>query len=275
LKLLSFSDLHVDYNSRELKRDLTREIADCIKEFAPDRVVVAGDMAGGAERCIRYIEELQDLSGVPLSYVPGNHSIWAPYKSGDSWAQYERLRNHPSSLIDKPLVLNEEWVLIGDMGWYDYSFGLDQKTRQEIEIEKNMIWKDSVMARWGMTDEELTDKMVEKLRKQFVQFQDKKVVFANHFIPYAEYVPLSKRPEHPMGKVWNMIRPFMGSVKLGEMLDEFDHVKYVIFGHKHWRHGVEVRKGKKIVCNPLGYVKEWASGDFAREIRTSATLIEL
>ncbi len=275
MKILSFSDLHVDYNSAELKRELTGEIADCIKRIAPDRVIVAGDMAGGAERCIRYIEEIQERSGVPLSYVPGNHSIWAASKDGDSWQQYERLRAHPSSLIDKPLALTDEWVLVGDMGWYDYSFGLTQKTRAEIVKDKSMIWKDSVMARWGMEDEELTDRMLDKLRKQFEQLRGKRIVFANHFIPYVDYAPLSQRPEHPMGKVWNMIRPFMGSTKLGELLDQYENIEYVIFGHKHWRHGVEERNGKQIVCNPLGYVKEWVTDDFATEIRSAATLIEL
>ncbi|ARU62609.1 hypothetical protein CBW65_17760 [Tumebacillus avium] len=275
LKILSFSDLHVDYNSTELKRELTQEIALCIKEHAPDRVIVAGDMAGGAERCIRYIEEIQEKSGVPLSYVPGNHSIWATRDNGDSWKQYNMLRDHESSLIDKPLQLNDEWVLVGDMGWYDYTHGLAQKTRAEIVKDKNMMWKDSVMARWGMEDEELTELMLNKLRAQFEQFQDKKIVFANHFIPYAEYVPVSQRPDHPMGKVWNAIRPFMGSTKLGDLLDEHAHVEYVIFGHKHWRHSMEERNGKKIICNPLGYVKEWITDDFATEIRTAATVIEL
>jgi len=271
LKLLSFSDLHLDHSCKELNRDITREVATYIREVAPDRVIVAGDMAGGAENCIRYIEEIEQLTGIPLSYVPGNHSIWTLNKQEDaSWREYERLQAHHSSLIDRPLHLNDEWVLIGDMGWYDYSFKEPHRTREEIVRERNQVWKDSVLARWGMSDEELCQKMLDKFERQLNAAQDKKVIFVNHFIPYRDYVPVSQH-----WQVWNMIRPFMGTAQLGELLDRYENVRYVIFGHIHRRMGTMEKNGKMVICNPLGYIKEWGTPDFMTEIRQSGTIIDL
>lgn len=271
MKLLSFSDLHLDHNNKELDRDITPEIAAYIREVAPDRVIVAGDMAGSSERCIPYIEELERLSGVPLSYIPGNHSIWTLNKQADaSWREYEQLKQHHSSLIDRPLHLNDEWVLIGDMGWYDYSFKEPHRTRDEIVRERNQIWKDSALARWGISDEQVCQLMLDKFERQLTEHQDKKIVFVNHFIPYPEFVPVSQTWE-----VWNMIRPFMGTARLGELLDRHPQVRYVIFGHIHHRIGTKLRNGQTVICNPLGYVKEWRTSDPLTEIRNSATLIHL
>ena len=272
MKLLSFSDLHVDNTNQILDRNITREIAAYIREVSPDRVIVAGDMAGGSERCIRYIEEIEQASGVPLSYVPGNHSVWTTNRESDSWEEYHRLRDHHSSLIDRPLQLTDEWVLIGDMGWYDYTLGDPTMTRKQIIQKKEMVWKDSVLARFGMEDEELTDLMVDKFRRQIEAHLDKKIIFVNHFIPYPYFCPFSTH-----SRIWNVIRPFMGSAKIGNLLDDYAQVKYVIFGHVHWRHGLKEMHGKKVICNPLGYVSEWRSADkdVATEVRNSAMLIEI
>lgn len=269
MKLLVFSDLHVDYNSETLGRNIAPDIAAYIREVAPDRVLVAGDMAGGAERCIRYIEEIQEGSGVPLSYVPGNHSVWTLDKTADSWQEYERLAAHPSSLIDRPVTLTDDWVLIGDMGWYDYSFEADT-AREEVVKRKNSVWKDSVLARFGLEDEALTTHMLERVSKQFAAHADKQIVFANHFIPWIEYAPVS-----PHSEIWNMIRPFMGSTRLGALIDAHPNVQVTVFGHKHWRHGLVQRGDRQLICAPLGYVKEWRTGKLGEELRACGVVIEL
>jgi putative phosphoesterase len=271
MKVLSLSDLHIDNTSREIAGDVVGEIASYIREVAPDRVIVAGDMAGGAEACIRYIEEIEQRSGVSLSYIPGNHSIWTMSKETDSWHQYERLQAHHSSLINRPLELNDEWVLLGDMGWYDYTYRQPHETIQEVIKNRNMIWKDSVMAKWGgMSDEEVCTQMLDKFETQLNAYAGKKIIFVNHFIPYLDFCPIATNYE-----VRNMIRPFMGSSKLGELLDRHEQVKYVIFGHIHRRIGVQARGEKQIICTPLGYVKEWKTKDLATEIRSASALIEL
>ncbi|MGZ4113109.1 MAG: metallophosphoesterase [Tumebacillaceae bacterium] len=271
MKLLSFSDLHIDNTSREISDDVIGTIAAYIKEVAPDRVIVAGDIAGGAEACIRYLEELEQRSGVPHSYVPGNHSIWTMSKETDSWHEYELLKQHHTSLIDKPIELNEEWVLLGDMGWYDYTYREPQVSVQEVIKNRNMIWKDSVMARWGtLSDEDVCAKMLDKFESLLNRYADKKIIFVNHFIPYLDFCPVATNYE-----IWNMIRPFMGSTKLGDLLDRYEQVKYVIFGHIHRRFGVRQRGEKQIICTPLGYVKEWRTQDLATEIRSSSAVIEI
>ncbi|MBL0387760.1 metallophosphoesterase family protein [Tumebacillus sp. ITR2] len=269
MKLLILSDLHCDNNHQRLGKSIVPAVSSYIREVAPDRVLVAGDMAGGADRCIRYIEELEQNSGVALSYIPGNHSIWTD-KRTDSWHEYEKLRDHHSSLIGKPLLLGTDWAVIGDMGWYDYTYREDSWSREECVSRKESYWRDAAFARWGMEDEEVTDRMLDSFRTQLEAHRDRRVVFVNHFIPYDDYVPIS-----PRNKVWNMIRPFMGSSRIGDLLDDMPHVEHVIFGHVHYRFGTKRRGDKLVHCHPLGYTSEWQSQQIEKEIRSASCVIKL
>lgn len=269
MKLLIFSDLHADNNQERLGESIIPEVVAYIQEVAPDRVIVAGDMAGGAERCIRYLEQLEQLSGTPFSYVPGNHSIWSN-QTTDSWHEYEMLRAHPTSLIERPLLVGEKWAIIGDMGWYDYTYREESWTREETVRRKESYWRDSVFARFGMEDEAVTERILRSLERQLDEHRDRQVVFVNHFIPYPEYVPISTRSQ-----VWNMIRPFMGSARMGELLDSYANVRHVIFGHVHYRYGSKQRGDKWVHCHPLGYRNEWQTDDLAKEIRSASCVLEL
>lgn len=269
MRLLTFSDLHVDHNSAALKADLIEHIAAYIRETAPDLVIVAGDMAGGSERCIRAIDAIEKATGIPLAYIPGNHSVWTINKETDSWHEYKQLRAHRSSLIDRPILLPDDWVLIGDMGWYDYSFETE-RTREQVIKDRNLMWRDSVLARFGQDDDELCGRMVDKFAALLDRYRDKKIIFVNHFIPYLDYAPVSTH-----NKVWNMIRPFMGSSRIGDLLDASPQVRHVIFGHVHYRYGTRMRGDQQVICNPLGYVKEWRTQDPVTEIKNSASWIEI
>lgn len=271
MKLLVLSDLHIDYNDRRTDRPTAPAIAAYIREVAPDRVVIAGDIAGGAAHCLRCLEEIEQLSGVPVSYVPGNHSIWTNSKETDSWHEYRLFRDHSTSLIDRPVHLNDKWVLLGDMGWYDYTFREEHISPEQVRDNRNKVWKDSIMARWGMEDTALTDLMLDKFAKMFEAHRDKQIIFANHFIPYRDFVPVSTHNE-----IWNLIRPFMGSARLGDLLDRHEHVRYVIFGHMHYRYGLREHKGKNIAVAPLGYAqKEWKTDSIEQELRDCGVVIEL
>ncbi|KEO84498.1 metallophosphoesterase family protein [Tumebacillus flagellatus] len=269
MKVLLLSDLHCENNHEKTGKSIIPAVATYIREVAPDRVIVAGDMAGGAARCIRYLEELEQSSGTALSYVPGNHSIWTD-KRTDSWHEYELLRAHHSSLIGKPLLLGDKWAVVGDMGWYDYTYREKSWTREDCVTRKESYWRDSVFARWGMEDEEVTDRMLDSFRTQLEATADRRVVFVNHFIPYDEYCPISQH-----SRVWNMIRPFMGSRRIGELIDAMPHVEHVVFGHVHYRYGTRRRGDKWVHCHPLGYLHEWKTNNIEREIRLASHVIEL
>lgn len=260
------SDIHLDVNEKIKKKKLKDILLDYIKEKNPDYLIIAGDLTGGYEYTIELLEEIEEETGVKVKFVPGNHDIWTNKVS--SFENYEALKNHKSSLIDNPLEL-DSYVVIGDMGWYDYTFKPEFMNEEEVRLHKPNLWSDAYYAKWGMSDKELYEKMHEKIAKQLEENKDKKVIFVNHFLPYDDFLVFKNDIK------WNTCNAFMGSSKLGELLDSYGNVEYVVFGHTHKRFGLMEFGNKKVICNPVGYTGEWDTTDFKKELETCGVIIEI
>jgi putative phosphoesterase len=267
MKLLFLSDWHLDLNQRVSEKNLLNEMIRFIKNQKADYMIVAGDIAESAKQTINIIERIEKETKTKIKFVPGNHDIRTSEAS--SWNEYEKLKNHSSSLIDTPLELPNNYVVIGDMGWYDYSFKPDFMDNEEVRMHKGNLWKDALYAKWGMSDGELYDLMQEKFKTQLEKYSGKKVIFVNHFLPYANFLKFKKDLE------WNTCNSFMGSKSLGELLDSYENIEYVAFGHTHARFGEKKLGNKTILCSPLGFPAEWGSKDFAKEIESVSITVEI
>lgn len=268
MRVLIMSDLHLDQNSMSLGRNLLREFIDKVNTKKPDIVLIAGDICNFASDTIKIIRVIENQVGVKVLFIPGNHDIWVNLNES-SMDAYNLLKNDPSSVIDKPYFLNDEYVVVGDMGWYDYTFAPSTISNFVLKSRAKTLW-DGKYTRFGMENVELFQMMYNSLKKQLDSVKDKKVIFMNHFIPYKDFVVYKADSSN-----WDLCNGYMGSAQLGELLDSYSNIEYVIFGHTHKRFGLIEYRKKQIICNPLGYVGEWKTEDFNQEIEDAFTLLEL
>lgn len=269
MKLLIMSDLHLDKNSMYSGRNLLPELIDKIKTKNPDIILIAGDLSNFAEDSLKIIRVIEHNTGVKVLFIPGNHDMWVDtHESSDK--VYNDFKEDASSIIDKPYALNDEYVVIGDMGWYDYSLAPATIPYYTMRSRKKSLWVDAKYVRFNLKDEEVYDKIHNSLKKQLDAHKDKKVIFMNHFVPYADFV-VTKSDDAE----WNLCNGFMGSSRLGELLDSYSNIEYVIFGHTHERYGTVDYRGKKMICNPLGYMGEWKTPEYGEELEDSFTLITI
>ena len=63
----------------------------------------------------------------------------------------------------------------------------------------------------------------------------------------------------------------MGSEKLGELLDHYDNLEQVVFGHTHRRFDDKKINGTRYSCRPFGYFFEW---QLTREFVLENQLVE-
>ena len=266
MKVLFLSDIHLDVNRSYLKTNLLPVLIDYLNEVQPDVWILAGDLAGDAAYALELLETIEKQTGVEIKFIPGNHDIWTDQQS--SWSSYELFKNHPTSLIDQPFELGE-YVVIGDMGWYDYSLKPNFLNEEEVLMHKGNLWNDARYAKWGMTDQALYEQMHQKFEQQFEQYRDRKIIFVNHFIPYEDFLVFKQNLS------WNIANSFMGSARLGELLDRYENIEYVVFGHTHKQFGKIEFGTKTVICNPLGYVGEWQAGSFEEALRKTGIVLEL
>ena len=232
-----------------------------IEEEKPDVFVIAGDICNfGEESYHEYLSFFQKVSCTKLA-VAGNHDLWTDNESSlDKYLRLGKvLRKHGFTYLDeKPVVLNGIGF-VGNIGWYDYSFKLenpcfddfisvgDKVKRlkefgdEDYAVKKFRIisngkvcetgWYDGDFVNWKYSDKEFLKVCLQKLENGLnkVHADVDKVVAVTHHVPFENMVIRRKK-----SLTWSMLNSYMGSKKIGELLLSYSKVKVVITGHTHY-----------------------------------------
>ncbi len=268
MKIGIISDIHVDRNRgfpilELLAKKVTEKRLDCL--------LIAGDISDAQSVTLAFIDSLRDRSGRPVYFVPGNHDLWRQdgEKPADTAEIYRRYWEHPACLIGKSVPLSADWVVLGDIGWYDYSFGNKKYSAKDFEKKAmfDRTWQDSVFINWRRTDAQVHRDMLNHLDKQLLDTSGKKRIVVTHMITTDEFaVPESR-------KAWPYFNAFLGSRDYGDLFERYG-VAYSIMGHVHYRRKI-LKSGVSYICSCLDYHTEWQSIDCEREIDEALTLIDL
>jgi hypothetical protein len=123
------------------------------------------------------------------------------------------------------------------MGWYDYSF------RDDIGIDLEWYraktwpgsppsgWADGRFARFGESDEALTDRLARRLGEQLRAVgRQRPIVGLIHHLPTRE---LLIQPRFLVPRRWRFLNAFLGAERLRETIDAVGGVAQVFSGHVH------------------------------------------
>lgn len=264
-KILVCSDLHLDVNEFALGMNMETEVEQFVKRKQPDVVLIAGDVSDHYEDTMYFVDKLTENTSIPFYFIPGNHDVWSTKEKG-SFKNLEILKKHPLCLLEKELKINE-YHIIGEFGWYDYSFGENKHVFGDFEKNRNTYWDGSV-TRLHKNDRAFFQEQYKRIHKKLQKHQHDPMIVLQHFVPFQEF--LTKRDEK-----WNYCNAYMGSKRLGELFASYKNIEYIIFGHTHQRWGEKIIKGKKVLCNPLGYVKEWETKNPQEELEKASYMIHI
>jgi putative phosphoesterase len=276
MKIGILSDIHVDLNGGQavieglLAAMLRRDV---------EVMVIAGDVSSDYRVTLDSLEQLQERSGIRIVFVPGNHDIWnEAHPEITAWQAYRALERFPGNLATGSQEIADGWTIIGDLGWYDYSFGGCQYSREDFDRMQigERIWQDRIKAIWDRHTLEMHRTFYEKLDTQLERTKAsrcsdshrRKIILVTHVLPRKEFTVQRSDPE------WIYLNAFLGSPEYGELALGHE-VRYSICGHVHYRKQVTIN-GTRFICNCLGYTDEWRwSRDPAAEIDRAFLTLEL
>lgn len=267
MKIAVLSDIHEELNRKKTGADIMALIEQWLTVHRPDIFIIAGDIAGDPDRALELLEGLQAVvPDIRLLFVNGNHDIYA----SDSQEAYDKLLAFPGNLGNGPVELDGDWVVIGDGGWYDYSFGVEGHSEEEFAagVYKDYHWPDMRHAHWPRSDIEETRISLAKLEGWLQQYEGKNIIMVTHVIPFHHYLRVKN-----IGS-WDFFNAMMGSVRYGELALKYGVKKY-IFGHIHLRYH-DWHEGIEVICNPLGYYpSEWHADSPKEEIFSAIKIVEI
>lgn len=267
------SDIHVDINR---DYDIYGALTEAVRGQGADLLVIAGDISENSDELLAFMDRL-NTDGIPSRFVPGNHDMWdvgGTYAGGDTWKVWEKYCASPWCLsgpdTKHDLELPGGWVLIGDIGWYDYSLASAKFTAEELSKKKfgGRTWMDSYKAHWGMTDRELDEKMRSMLEARISArtAEGKKIILVTHMLTHPYFKVL--RPG-----MWEYFNAFLGSSAYAELCMKYG-VKMSLMGHVHHRQEL-TDQGVRYICACLGYHSEWKTDDCRKETAEALKVFEI
>ena len=200
LRVAAIGDLHVMEDSVTPYRELFAEISS-----AADVLVLCGDLTNfGKTREAEILAEDVRSCTIPVVGVLGNHD----YECG----QPEKVCSilHEAGMT----VLDEQAIEIDGVGFAGVKGFLGGFGRGELAPFGEPIVK-------AMVDEVLTESR--KLENQLRTLRTDRSVTVLHYSPTEE--TLEGEPHN--------IYQYLGSARLADAIDRFDHVKAVVHGHAH------------------------------------------
>ena len=168
MKTAIISDIHVDVNKNY---DVTGEIISYLKKNNIELLIIAGDISSDPEKTIATIDNLEKQSGVKVLYVPGNHDLWnkdGKYESND--AIYEMYCKDEHCLSGKCFETDEH-IIIGDVAWFDYSFGNTMYSKEEFDKMSmdGRTWQDYLFNTWSKDNVEKSDWFIKKFEEAILK----------------------------------------------------------------------------------------------------------
>ena len=265
MKLGVISDIHLDVNEQYPVVELLAKEAERRKL---EGLLLAGDISNGPKSTLRHLEQMKKRLPVPFWFVPGNHDMWDQEQEYmDSWQIYEEYKKYEECLCGKSVQVGNS-ILLGNIGWYDYSFGDEAYSIEDFQKKSRngRVWQDSILVRWNRDDRQLAKAMCEELEEIIKEHKGKRTISVTHMIALPELkVPLERVN-------WDYFNAFLGSRELGEMYER-NGVSCAVMGHVHYRKRI-LKNQVDYVCACLNYHTEWQTQDPGEEIRKKKKDIE-
>lgn len=246
------SDLHIVNNVSTYS-----EALDVVKEAYQnaelDKLFIAGDTSNNWKTTLEFIDDLVS-HGLDVYTIFGNHEYWSISYNEMQKKEFERYIN------GKAVELDNDWVVLGIDGLFDYSFvtevdnyhnnaiwlseeSLNKSGEMFFDLDKNKVGGDK--KEYKKVFAEMDAALVNLLETH----KEKNIILMTHYVPSSEFIHYSD-----VDDTWNKNNAFMGSIRYQELAEKYG-VKKVIFGHTHTRHNKTINE-VDYNCNPIGY-KNW------------------
>lgn len=265
------SDIHIDVNEQY---PVMEEIVTYSKRNNVEAILIAGDISSSPIRTQQLMKQLEEQSGAKVWYVPGNHDLWHKGEEKRSTQEIYQSFCEDSRCLSGKIIELGNHVVIGDVTWFDYSFGNQRYSKEEFDQMtcNGRTWQDSLFNDWSKDNhvccQRFLDNLEHLLQECKTHYPEKGIVLMTHMISNAHYCV----PEEIMD--WSYFNAYLGSRRLEELCKKYQP-NYAICGHVHYRETV-VDSGVTWMCRCLNYHTEWQDHkDTALQLADAIEVIEL
>lgn len=272
MKIGVLSDLHIDGNKKMLKdgERYVDIVAELVHSENVDLMLIAGDISNDYKESLQFLHELEQLCSRKVLFVPGNHDYWSKENGEtDTWKIYNAFKSDKTSILEKPYIINDEWAIVGNSGWYDYTFGNSKFTEEDFRLMtfNNRTWQDKLFVKWDKDNLDMHRFFYEKIEQDLQSVGNRKIILMTHFVTHPHFIV------PPPAHIFEYFNAFLGSNEYGSLYESFN-IKFSIMGHVHYRKKLQ-ENNIEYICACLGNAKEWFTADPVEELKRSFAVVEI
>lgn len=266
MKIGFLSDLHIVHNTNSIEQAVN-SVVEVYNNAKLDKLIIAGDITESANASLEFIDILVERD-LDVYTIFGNHEYW-----GYTYEETQAL-NHDRYIHGKAININNNTIVIGIDGFFDYSLVLDVDNkytrclprdksvlniggRRDFNLDKNKIGNYS----------EVFHKMESTLINILEVNKNKDIILVTHYVPSDDFIIYNS------DKTWTMNNCFMGSNRYREIAEEYG-VDKVIFGHTHNQYNKTIN-GVDYHCNPVGYSNHEYQGLFIHRLADTLKVFDI
>lgn len=272
MKIGVLSDLHIDGNALALQEatSFVDLIANMVHKEQVDHLLIAGDISNDYVQSLNFLTELEQAARCKVLFVPGNHDYWSKI-NGEERTQkiYEAFKQDCTSILEKPYLLNDEWAIVGNTGWYDYSFGSSEFSTDDFNRMSYLerTWQDKLYVHWGRTNQDMHQWFYNKIEQDLQAVGNRKIILITHMVTHPEFIV-------PMpNEMFAYFNAFIGSSMYEQLIEKYP-INYSIMGHIHYRKRMMISQ-TEYICACLGNKNEWKTTDVEQEIQDAFMTFEI
>lgn len=272
MKIAVLSDIHIDYNR---KYEVTRNLIEYLKENNCSAIIIAGDISSDYKETAKFLDKMAEES-VSTYYVLGNHDYWNKELSFFDTIKYfidHTIDNKFIKYLDLCSFKAGEFLIVGNSGWYDYSFRPFYVSIKEADKMRYAggTWPDKRFINYGgFSNIKIADKLLDNLKSQITvaKQQSSNIISVTHIVPDSMFTTF-------IGDYsYDYCTSFFGNESIGEYCKNVPEIKTIIFGHTHTPFDKTIAE-QRYICAPLGYYShEWKTLDAKEEIKNRTIFLE-
>lgn len=282
VRLAVISDIHIDLNGAPVLDALCARV----RAVSPDILIVAGDIATGAATFLSTLLALKSCAP-ELLVVAGNHDVWTSPKARlaglDSWAWLDKLlpalcTEAGAHLLDAGPVVFGNVGFAGSLGWFDLTM---REHLLDVPADAYrtgrfgaVMWNDHRFAHFddgqgkNLSSEVIAERLRDRLSAHLKGLSTSRVVAVTHMLAWDRQVARRDRAG------WSFVNAFMGSLRMGELLQADPRIELAIAGHTHIPSDHRIGRIRALV-SPLGYAREWRAPDAVGAVEKALAVVDL
>ncbi|GAK30071.1 possible phosphohydrolase [Weissella oryzae SG25] len=258
MRIAISSDNHLDINKVDITEVLEQQ-AQYLLTQKIDIYLIAGDLFNDFNKSLAYVRELQTLVGLAMQvrFIAGNHDMGRGIDFEELESSIDPLYLHNKSL-DVP---GTDWRIIGNNGWYDYLFAKGVDPAAVATFRRGLYYDRQI--KQPMTDYERMDLVLSQTKTLLDKSNQaqKKVLLFTHFAPIDDDIL------YPVNNPrWLLVNGVLGSPRLGELIERYENVHNVYYGHIHISKLPRQHQGVSYYNPSVGYnhrrLREWTKETF-------------